>query len=78
MAIENNKGGKITNPQGGDRSGNYDKVRNMPAVNQGISNAGPSGNRNDRADKGQGNTPNGSKGKPGNRSGSKSNAGGDK
>lgn len=74
MATEKKQTGKTTQFAEGDRTGNYDKLGNKPAINQGISNAGPTGNRNDRADK-AGSGPDGSKGKPGNRSGSKSNAG---
>lgn len=52
MATDKKQAGKVPKPTDGDRSGNYDKTRNNPTVNQGISNAGPTGNRNDRSDKG--------------------------
>lgn len=80
MALENKQPGKVPKPTDGDRSGNNDKLGNKPTVNQGISNAGPTGNRNDRSDKGGMGSDDGkltaskgTKGKPGNRSGSKSN-----
>lgn len=80
MAIQDKQAGKVAKLTNTDRSGNSDKIRNQPAVNQGISNAGPTGNRNDRSDKGGMGSDDGkltpskeTKGKPGNRSGSKSN-----
>lgn len=83
MAKQTKNQGNVPAPQGKDRSGNYDKKRNQPAVEQGISNAGPTGNRNDRDDTQKsppksgnvGNTdPKKKGGNSGNRDGSKSNA----